>query len=146
MIMLLSLIIPFGSRSSASSRPLISPFDQYGRICWEDEKARLDNFAIELQNYRAATGHIIVYDGSRACRGEAIARALRAKKYMVEYRGVEPDQIAWRWGGYQTDMTTTLVVTPRGASIWPFSPSLSVDDVTFVGNCKSRVRPVKCRR
>ena len=144
MTLLLSLIIPFGSRSSAGHRSFNSPFAEYGRICWEAEKARLDSFAIELLNNRNATGHVIVYDGDRACRGEAIARAVRAKKYMVEYRKVEPDRIVWRWGGYLAEMTTTLVVTPRGASIWPFRESLSTDEVTFAGNCKNKVRRVKC--
>jgi len=142
--LLMSLLFPFGSRSSASYRSFNSPVDEYGRICWEDEKARLDNFAIALLHWDRAIGHIIVYDGERACRGEAIARAVRAKKYMVEYRKVEPDRIVWRWGGYLGDLTTTLVITPRGASIWPFAPSISLADVTFVGNCKSKVRPVKC--
>ena len=143
----LIIIIPVGSNSSANRGPFTSAFDEYSSICWEDEKARLDNFAIELLNNRTAIGDIIVYDGERACRGEAVARAVRAKKYMVEYRKVEQDRIVWRWGGYLLgDMTTTLVITPRGAHIWPFKPSLSADEVTFVGNCKNKVRRVKCRR
>jgi len=64
-------------------------FDEYGPICWENEKARLDNFAIGLLNMPDTTlGHIIVYDGKRACRGEAITRAIRAKKYLVEFRNL----------------------------------------------------------
>lgn len=145
--LLVSLLLPFGSRGSASHGSFNRPFDEYGRICWEDEKARLDNFAIELLNYRNTIGDIIVYDGERACRGEAIARAVRAKKYMVEYRKVEPDRIVWRWGGYLLgDTITTLVITPHGAHIWPFRPSLSIEEVTFVGNCKNKVRRVKCRK
>jgi hypothetical protein len=121
------------------------PFDEYGAICWEDEKARLDNFAFALQNTdRTTLGHIIVYDGRLACRGEAIARAIRAGKYLVEYRRVEADRILWRWGGYLDEMITTLVVTPRDASIWPFRPSIPLSEVTFVGNCKRKPRPVTC--
>jgi len=147
LVLSLLIIIPLSSDSSANRGPFNRAFDEYGRICWEDEKARLDNFAIELLNYRAAIGDIIVYDGERACRGEAIARAVRAKKYMVEYRKVEADRIVWRWGGYLLgDTTTTLVITPHGAHIWPFRESLSTDEVTFVGNCKNKVRGVKCRK
>ena len=142
---LLGLVIPFGSRSSASHGPS-RPWEEYGRLCFEDEKARLDSFAVELVYNRKAIGDIIVYDGKRACRGEAIARALRAKKYLVEYRKVEPDRIVWRWGGYLDDMTTQLIITPHGAHIWPFRESLSTDEVTFVGNCERKVRPVKCRK
>jgi len=138
----LSLAFPLGSAGHALPT---RPFDEYGRICWEDEKARLDNFAIQLLNANPTTlGHIIVYDGQRACRGEAVARAMRAKKYLVEYRGVPADRVVWRWGGYLGFLTTTLVIHPAGAEIWPFTPSLSRDEVTFVGNCHRTVRRVKC--
>ncbi len=144
--MVLSLTLALG-RNSASHFSFNSPFGEYGPICWEDEKARLDNFAVVLQNVdRSTIGHIIVYDGKRACRDEAVARAVRAKKYLVEYREVEADRIVWRWGGYQSDMTTTLVIHPSGASIWPFTSSLPLAEVTFVGNCYRKVRPVKCRK
>lgn len=141
----LSLVIPLGERRSASHSSPNSPFDEYGRICWEYEKARLDNFAIQLLNDKQTTlGHIIVYDGKRACRGEVVARAMRAKKYLVEYRKVPADRIVWRWGGY-LDHMTTLVIHPAGAEIWPLRQSLSLREITFVGQCDRRVRPVKCR-
>jgi hypothetical protein len=143
----LSLMLPADERSAASHLSFNSPFDEYGSICWEDEKARLDNFAVALQNVdRSTLGHIIVYDEQRACRDEAVARAIRAKKYLVEYRKVEADRIVWRWGGYYSDMITTLVIHPSGASIWPFRPSIPLAEVTFVGNCYHKVRRVKCRK
>ncbi len=145
LVILLSCTLPAGKPSSANNISPNSPFDEYGRICWDDERARLDNFAIALLQAPPTTlGHIIVYDGKRACRGEAIARAIRAKKYLVEYRGVPADRIVWRWGGYLEDMMTTLIVHPAGAGIWPFMESLPLDKVTFVGNCNRRPRPVKC--
>ena len=145
LVIVMSLMLPAGERSSANHPPPNRAFDEYGRICWEHEKARLDNFAIQLQNSdRTTLGHIIVYDGKRACRDEAVARALRAKKYLVEYREVPADRIVWRWGGYLNELMTTLVIHPAGAEIWPFMESLSLNEVTFVGNCYRKVRPVKC--
>jgi hypothetical protein len=141
-----SLVLSLGARNSASLPLPNRAFDEYGRICWEYEKARLDNFAIALLNDNPTTlGHIIVYDGKRACRGEAIARAIRAKKYLVGYRNVPANRVVFRWGGYLTEPMTTLVIHPAGAEIWPLMPSLSPDEVTFVGNCDRRVRPLKCR-
>jgi hypothetical protein len=143
--LLLSLMLPTGERASAVHPSLNSAFDEYGAICWEDEKARLDNFAVSLQNADHTTlGHIIVYDGKHSCRGEAVARATRAKKYLVEYRKVEADRIVWRWGGYLNDLTTTLIIHPSGASIWPFTSSIPVTEVTFVGNCNHKVQRVSC--
>ena len=145
-IILVNLIFPVGSYSSANDYSFTSPFDEYGSICWEDEKARLDNFALRLHESPTAIGHIIVYDAKYACRGEALARALRAKKYLVQYHKVDPDRVIIRRGGYLNEMTTTLHDVPRGGTIWPFTQSISSDEVTFVGNCKGKVRPVKCWR
>src|SRR4030095_2056604 len=65
------------------------PFDEYGAIGWEDEKARLDNFAIQLQHFGdEGYGFMVVHDRTGGCPGEAAARAIRAKRYIVEYRGV----------------------------------------------------------
>jgi hypothetical protein len=144
--LLLNLIIPLGGNGSVSRRTFNSAFDQYGALCWEDEKARLDSFAIQLRVDPTVIGDIIVYDGKRACRGEAVARALRAKKYLVERRGVEARRVIWRWGGYYDVTWTTLSITPYGAAPWKLSPSVTPGEVKFVGNCQGRVRPVKCRK
>ena len=49
--------------SSLDSRTLASlpdqPLDTYGAIPWENEKIRLDNFAIHLQSNPQFIGHII---------------------------------------------------------------------------------------
>ena len=119
-------------------------FDEYGTICWEDEKARLDNFALRLHESTNAIGNIIVYDGKRACRGEAIARAIRAKKYLVEFRKVESSRVMWRFGGYRDELTTTLQDVPRGYPEYPATPSVSPNEVIFVGNCKGKVRRIRC--
>jgi hypothetical protein len=119
-------------------------FDEYGIICWKEEKARLDNFAIRLFE-SGHIGNIIVYDGRRACRGEAIARAIRAKKYLVEFRKVPANQIMWRFGGYQNEMGVTLMDVPRGYPEYPADHiTISPKDVVFVGNCRARVRPMRC--
>jgi hypothetical protein len=147
LITLLLSLTPSGGHSSATRSSFNRAFDEYGPICWEEEQGRLDNLAIALLHGGDPTliGDIIVYDGRYACRGEAVARAVRAKKYLVERRKVEANRIIWRWGGYQEEPTTTLVLVPRGAQTWLLTPYVSSDEVKFIGNCKGRVRPVKCR-
>jgi hypothetical protein len=56
-----------------------SPFDSYGNLCFEDEKARLDNFAITLEQNPNFIGYIVVYAGNESCAGEAQFRGNRAK-------------------------------------------------------------------
>ena len=63
----------------AFARNQFDPFDSYGAITWELEKAHLDNFAIALQQDPDSIGYIFVYAGRRACVDEAKDRALRAK-------------------------------------------------------------------
>ena len=109
-LLILSLLLCF---STAHGTPPNSPFDQYGAIRWEDEKARLDNFAIQLSQLKEYVGYIFVVDSSGGCRGEATARAIRAKRYVTEYRGVPWTQVIWRREGYRDDLSTTLIIAPK---------------------------------
>lgn len=97
-------------------RPAPEPalrFDEYGNIRFNDEKARLDNYAIQLQNQPGSTGTIIVYG---SCAGEAQQRGDRAKDYLVNTRGIEAGRITVVDGGCRTDLTVQLWVVPQGAA------------------------------
>ena len=88
-------------------------FDEYGNIRFNDEKARLDNYAIQLQNDPTSTGTIIVYG---TCAGEAQQRGDRAKEYLVNTRGIEAGRITVVDGGCRSDLTVQLWVVPSGAT------------------------------
>jgi K319-like protein len=90
-----------------------SKFDEYGNIRFNDEKARLDNYAIQLQNNPGSTGTIIVYG---SCAGEAQQRGDRAKDYLVNTRGIEAGRITVVDGGCRADLTVQLWVVPQGAT------------------------------
>src|SRR2546429_255984 len=74
------------STSVKAPAPIPTKFDEYGNIKFNDEKARLDNYAIQLQNAPGSQGYIIAYG---TCAGEAQARADRAKDYLVNTRGID---------------------------------------------------------
>jgi hypothetical protein len=114
------------------------PFDSYGAITWELEKAHLDNFAIALQHDPDLSGYIIVYAGRRACVGEAKKRALRAKKYVVETRGIQESRIKWIDGGYREEPVVILQPAPRGAPGLTASPTLKPSEVRITKNCKPK--------
>ncbi len=78
------------STSVKAAVPAAVKFDEYGNIKFNDEKARLDNYAIQLQNQPGSQGYIVVYG---SCEGEAQARADRAKDYLVNTRGIDPGRI-----------------------------------------------------
>ncbi len=90
-----------------------SKFDEYGNIRFNDEKARLDNYAIQLQNNPGSTGTILVYG---SCAGEAQQRGDRAKDYLVNTRGIEAGRITVVDGGCRADLTVQLWVVPQGAA------------------------------
>src|SRR5882672_1687920 len=94
-------------RGSAPATP-ISKFDEFGDIRCEDEYARLDNFAIQLQHEPQAKGVIIFYGGKTfrgrlPKRGEAEARAARLKPYLVRRRGIPASQVIVINGGYEEE-------------------------------------------
>jgi hypothetical protein len=114
-------------------------FDTYGHISWEDERARLDNFAIALQNDPASIGYIIVYAGRRACVGEAKNRTLRAKKYLAQTRGIATSRIKLIDGGYREELTVILQPTPRHTPEIKAAPTVKPSEVQIIKNCKPKI-------
>jgi hypothetical protein len=112
-------------------------FDSYGDIPWEEEKIHLDNFAIELQHGSDLVGYIIAYAGRRACPGEAKARAIRAKKYIVEIRGIQESRVKWIDGGYRENLTVVLQPASPGLPAPVFS-TVKPEDVQIIKNCKPK--------
>lgn len=86
-------------------------FDEYGNIRFSDEKARLDNFGIQLQqNEAAAVGYLIGYG---SCKGEGVTRANRARKYLVNSRRLDPNRLVVVDGGCRAELVVTLWILPR---------------------------------
>ena len=81
--------------------------------------ARLDNFAVQLQNTPSVKGYIIFYGGRRFRGrlprvGEAAARVGRLKPYLVDRRGIPTDQVVVINGGYQKSFSIELWIVPPG--------------------------------
>jgi hypothetical protein len=123
---------------STSVRPLPAQavkFDEYGNIKFNDEKARLDNYAIQLQNQPGAQGYIIAYG---SCAGEAQARADRAKDYLVNTRGIDAGRIVTMDGGCRSDLSVELWIVPTGAT----APAASTDNIISpCPECKKKATP-----
>ena len=107
-----------GTTASCTTAVRVPPrepvkFDEYGNIRFNDEKARLDNYAIQLQNDPGSSGTIIVYG---SCAGEAQQRGDRAKDYLVNTRGIEAGRITVVDGGCRSDLTVQLWIVPQGST------------------------------
>jgi hypothetical protein len=90
-------------------------FDEYGNINRDDEKARLDNFAIQLQQEPDSQGYVIIYAGRRSRTGDAQKRAARARDYLVNVRGIDSRRVVTLDGGTREDPTVELWIVPTGA-------------------------------
>lgn len=86
--------------------------DYYPPIRYNDEKARLDNFAVQLQNDPNAKGHIIVFGTNSAAKQKQIKRAY---DYLVNARGISADRLVTKDGGVREQTTTELWIVPLGA-------------------------------
>jgi hypothetical protein len=91
-------------------------FDEFPDISRNDEKARLDNFGIELQNDPTATAYVIVYPGKSSKRGEIQQHASRVVDYLVNSRGLDQRRIVTMIGPPRDHLSVELWITPQGAT------------------------------
>src|ERR1051325_825280 len=80
---------------------LIDSFDD--RILLTDLRARLDNFAIELQNAPDAKGFVGVYAARHKCPGWAVRRAYACLDYLANVRGFGAQRVSTINGGPRDD-------------------------------------------
>lgn len=115
-LLALSLSLPlfvFAQGSVPSARKV----DEFiGEVDYEDLIARLDNFAIELQNLPNAQAHVIVYRGRRDPPGISHRLALTAKDYLVLQRGISPNRVVTSDGGMSGCLMYELWLVPAGAA------------------------------
>lgn len=95
--------------------PNPTKFDEIGEIQRDDEKARLDNFAIELQNNPSAQGYIVAYGSRNKRYGTGQQRGDRAKAYLTQTRGIDASRIVILDGGPRDASSLQLWLVPPGA-------------------------------
>lgn len=121
-------------------RVLPRKIDEYGNIQFNDEKARLDNFAIEMQNDPTAQGYLVCYGGRVGRAGEAQRRCDRAKDYLVNTRGIDPSRIVTVDGGFREDLTVELWIVPSGATAPEATPTVDPSEVQTTRPTRRRSR------
>lgn len=126
--------------------PTPNQFDTYGKIARNDEKARLDNFAVALQNDPGTQGYIIAYGGRRGAAGEAQTRADFAKNYLVNSRGIDAGRLVTVDGGFKEEATTELWLVPGGATPPTASPNVDASEVQTASPPRRRAPRRRGRR
>jgi len=97
-------------------KPTNQKFDEFPDIARNDEKARLDNFGIELQHDPTATAYVVVYPGRSSKRAEVQHHANRIVDYLVNSRGLDQRRIVTLVGPAKDQLKVELWVTPQGAT------------------------------
>jgi len=131
-------VVSVSRHARTATLPPVTPFDEYGNICWENEQARLDNFAIQLHNDPELMGYIVVYAGRISCRDEAKYRGNRARNYVVQKRGADPNRVIFKDGGFQPELQTALILRSRSSRDYEIKPTLSKDQVS-IKHCVDKV-------
>lgn len=93
-------------------------FDEFGDVGSCDHGARLDNFAIALENEPTATGYIITYGPAGEGAGTGELRLQITGDYLVNTRGVDPFRFKSIYGGRYREISgsaTELWIAPLGA-------------------------------
>jgi hypothetical protein len=107
------------STSCAVSIPVPVPparkFDEFPKITSNDEKARLDNFMIELKTDPASTAYVIVYPSQRDQSGYAQKHKKRIVDYLVNSRGFDARRIVTLVGPPRPNLLVELWNLPQGA-------------------------------
>jgi len=124
LLLCLSAAQPYAQQQSASGGARL--IDKFGEIQWSDLIARLDNFAIELQNEPASRAFIVAYAARHKFPGWPVRRARSAMAYLAMTRGIDSTRISVVNGGLQDETQFELWVIPAGAEppVKPFDASL----------------------
>lgn len=120
-------------------------FDEFPSVAFDEDKARLDNLAIELQNTPDATGYLIVYGGKNSRLGQADRLGARALDYLTNERGMDSRRIVVMNGGYRETDYYEFWLVPPGAEPPQPNPTVQPSEISPAPEKKSRT-PRRRRR
>jgi hypothetical protein len=106
-------------------------FDVISGSNWEDAMARMDNYAIQLQNETAAIGVIIVYGGQYGRRDEPQAWGKCLRDYLINRRGINTDRIVLLNGGYRESLTAEMWESASKEYTPTLQPTIDAKKVRF---------------
>jgi hypothetical protein len=143
--MLLAVAVAVTHAQEPSNRPplIVEPdrFDQWGDIPLTDENARLDKVASQAKQWPLSIIHLVIHAGQTACVGEAKARGIRAKNYLV-HQGISSDRIVLIDAGWRKEVSVQVWIWPPELGKPKVIPEgdLKPSAIKLEKNCKIRHR------
>jgi hypothetical protein len=113
-------------------------FDSFGSIARKKEIARLNAFAVQLENQPGTQGYLLVYGGRRGRAGEAQRMAARSLQYLVKTRGIDAGRIVTVDAGFKEEQTTDLWLVPTGANLPVADPTVDPSEVKITKTVKRK--------
>jgi hypothetical protein len=139
-----TLVVDDGSgeaacRQTAEASTLVRPperrerpsrqFDVCCSCSFDDQKARLDNLAVELQADPTAMTYVIAYGGRTSRIGQADLLGARARDYLAANRGIDQSRVTVINGGFREEDCVELWIIPSGAVPPQPTPTVQAGDV-----------------
>ncbi|HKG45706.1 MAG TPA: hypothetical protein VKB02_03200 [Pyrinomonadaceae bacterium] len=104
-------------------------FDECANCTFDDQKARLDNLAVELQNDPSTRAYVIAYGGRMSPVGRVEKLMSRARDYIVTQRGIDASRLVVVNGGYRQEDSVELWVVPSGAAAPQATPTVQAGEI-----------------
>ena len=104
-------------------------FDRCCSCSYDDQKARLDNLAVELQNDPTSTAYIFAYGGKTGPVGQAEKLLTRARDYLINQRAIDASRLVMSVGGFQETDCVEVWLVPQGATPPVPKPTVQPGDV-----------------
>jgi hypothetical protein len=104
-------------------------FDECNSCSLDDQKARLDNLAVELQNDPSTRAYILAYGGRMSPLGQVEKLMSRSRDYLITQRGIDASRIVVVNGGFREEDSVELWIVPSGAAAPKPTPTVQAGDV-----------------
>jgi hypothetical protein len=104
-------------------------FDTCCSCSYDDQKARLDTLAVELQNDPTATAYLFAYGGRTGPTGQADKLLVRARDYLINDRKIDASRLVMSVGGYRETDCVEVWLVPQGAAPPRPSPTVQPGEV-----------------
>ena len=116
-------------------------FDQWGDISFNDEQTHLNKIAAQAKEWPLSMIYLVVHAGQTACIGEAKARGVRAKNYLMT-REVSDERIVWIDAGWRKNAIVEVWIWPLqlGKPSVVSDLNLKRSRVNLERNCKIKYR------
>ncbi|MBC7796642.1 MAG: hypothetical protein H7Z37_07205 [Pyrinomonadaceae bacterium] len=97
-------------------KPQARLIDEFGNEYPTRTAARLDNFAVEIQNNPSAKGFIISYHSQTELAGKSARNLKGCENYLTESRGIDKNRLIFIEGGEAQNTVTELWIVPFGTT------------------------------